>query len=152
MIFVTVGTQLPFDRFIRIIDELSEKIDEEFYVQALNGTYKPQNFNIINFINPDEFNYIIQKARIIISHAGIGSILSAMEYNKPIIIFPRLSLFKEHRNDHQMATAKAMENMKYAYVAYTKEDIEKFLSMKELIPMGKNNNNNNILNSILKEL
>lgn len=150
MIFVTIGTQIPFDRFIKIIDEIAETIDEEFYVQALTGNYKPRNFKIVDFINPDEFNRVVQEARLIISHAGIGSILSAMDFNKPIIIFPRLAKLKEHRNDHQIATAKAMKERNYAYVAYNQQELIDFLKMEELIPLNSNiMGNNNILNSIL---
>lgn len=154
MIFITIGTQIPFDRFIKIIDELAENISDTFYVQALAGNYTPKNFNVVEFINPDEFDRIVQESSLIISHAGIGSILSAMEYNKPIIIFPRLASLKEHRNEHQMATAKAMEEKKYTYVAYNKQDLLDLLTTKNLHPLNKGEKigSYNILNGILKEI
>lgn len=139
MIFVTIGTQIPFDRFIKIIDEIAGTIDEVFVVQALNGRYLPQNFKTINFIAPDEFNKIVQEARLIISHAGVGSIISAIEHDKPIIIFPRLASLGEHRNDHQMATAMAINEKGYAYVAYDKKQLKALVYLKDLVSLKKKN-------------
>ncbi|SBV95736.1 glycosyltransferase [uncultured Dysgonomonas sp.] len=153
MIFVTVGTQIPFDRFIKIVDELAGGIDETFVVQALNGNYSPQNFKIVNFISPDEFNEIVQKARLIVSHAGMGSILTAIDYEKPIIIFPRLVSLGEHRNDHQIATAMAINEKEYAYVAYDKKQLKELLYSQDLTPLKRKReqNSNNILYSIMSQ-
>jgi len=140
MIFVTTGTQIPFDRFIKAIDEIAETIDEPLVVQALKGNYSPKNFEMVEFIAPDEFDKTIQEARLIVSHAGIGSILSAIDYEKPIIIFPRLASFGEHRNDHQMATAMAINEKGYAYVAYDKKQLKDLLSSKDLIPLKRKQN------------
>lgn len=154
MIFVTIGTQIPFDRFIKIIDELAGVINETFIVQALYGNYSPQNFSVVSFITPDEFDKIAQKARLIISHAGIGSILSAIDYEKPIIIFPRLASLGEHRNDHQMATAMAINEKGYAYVAYDKKQLKELLFSKELVPLKRKieQSSNKILYSIINNI
>lgn len=154
MIFVTIGTQIPFDRFIRIVDELAGMSNETFVVQALNGDYIPKNFEVLNFIDPDEFNRIVEEARLIISHAGIGSILSALDCAKPIIIFPRLASLNEHRNDHQMATAMAINEKGYTHVAYDKKQLKDLLNLESLSVLRENvePKPNNILNSILKYL
>ena len=55
---------------------------------------------------------------MIYAHAGMGTILSALKQDKPIIIVPRLASLKEHRNDHQIATAMRMDELGYVYVAY----------------------------------
>lgn len=151
MIFVTIGTQIPFDRFIEAIDDIAGTINEVFVVQALNGKYLPRNFEIIDFIAPDEFNKIVQDARLIISHAGMGSILSAIDHEKPIIIFPRLASLGEHRNDHQIATAMAINDKGYAYVAYDKKQLKDLVNSKDLIPLIKRTeqSSNKILHSIM---
>ncbi|MFQ9315429.1 PssE/Cps14G family polysaccharide biosynthesis glycosyltransferase [uncultured Dysgonomonas sp.] len=151
MIFVTVGTQIPFDRLIETIDEIAGTINETFIVQTLGNNYQPQHFKTVDFIEPDEFDKIMQKARLIISHAGIGSILSAIEYQKPIIIFPRLASFGEHRNDHQIATAMAINEKGYAYVAYDKKQLKELLFSKELFPLKKRTEHSSceILRSII---
>lgn len=153
MIFVTIGTQIPFDRFIKIVDELAETMDEEFVVQALEGEYLPKNFKTVDFIAPDEFNDIIKKSRLIVAHAGIGSVLSAIDYEKPIIIFPRLVSLGEHRNDHQMATAMKINEKGYAYVAYDKKQLKDLMQNKDLkVLKSKEGNHSEIFESILNNL
>jgi len=152
MIFVTTGTQIPFDRFIKVVDEIAGTMNETFVVQALKGSYMPKNFKTVAFIAPDEFDKIVQEARLIVSHAGTGSILSAIDYEKPIIIFPRLASLGEHRNDHQMATAMAINEKGYAYVAYDKKQLKDLLCSKDLIPLKKKTGQsaNQILYSIIQ--
>jgi len=154
MIFVTIGTQIPFDRFIKAVDEIAGTINEIFVVQSLNGKYEPKNFKTVEFIAPDEFNKIMQEARLVVSHAGTGSILSAIDYEKPIVIFPRLASLGEHRNDHQMATAMAINEKGYAYVAYDKKQLKDLLCSKDLIPLKRKNDRmpNKILYSIVNSL
>ena len=56
---------------------------------------------IFDLIPTDEFNEIIEKCDLIITHGGVGNILSAIKKNKPVIAAARLKKFKEHTNDHQ---------------------------------------------------
>ena len=104
MIFVTIGTQTPFDRLIKIIDNIALEINEPIIAQVYNSQYKAQNIQTIDFLSPKEFNDLFEKARLIISHAGMGTIITALLKCKPIIIYPRLASLGEHRNDHQIYT------------------------------------------------
>jgi UDP-N-acetylglucosamine transferase subunit ALG13 len=105
MIFVTVGTQLPFDRMIKLIDKFSEENRNlEIVAQIGNASYYPKNFEYYNELSISEFDDLFDKASLIISHAGMGSILTALSKAKPILIMPRRFEFREHRNDHQLAT------------------------------------------------
>lgn len=122
MIFITVGTQGPFDRLISIMDELAYELPEiPFVAQISESNYKVKNMKSLEFVGPTEFDKYFSSAKLIVSHAGMGTIISALEYNKPIIIFPRLAKLGEHRNEHQMATAKRLERLNYLHVAYDKE-------------------------------
>lgn len=132
MIFVTIGTQAPFDRFIRIIDELAPLLDEPVIAQIYKGEYKAKNIKTIDFLPPDEFNKLFNEARIIVSHAGMGTIISALQKQKPIIIFPRIAALGEHRNEHQMATAKKMKELGYVYVAYNEKELKNILLYKDI--------------------
>lgn len=106
MIFVTVGTQIPFDRMIRMIDEIAPQLNgEEIIAQSCDGLYHPVNFTTVRFIEPMRFEQLMDSARVIVAHAGIGTILSAMKRGKPLIVVARRADLKEHRNDHQLATA-----------------------------------------------
>ena len=108
MIFVVTGTQLPFDRLIKMLDEIAPELNEEIVAQVNGSNYLPRYVNTIDILPPDEFDSIFSRARLIVAHAGIGTIISAMQNQKPIIIFPRIAALGEHRNEHQLATAAKM--------------------------------------------
>lgn len=137
MIFATTGTQVPFDRFVRIVDEIAAGLDEEVVVQAFQDNYVPKNVRMVNFLEPDEFDRVFACARIIVAHAGIGTIVSALMQEKPLIIFPRIAALGEHRNEHQLATAAQMEKMGYAYVARDEEQLRELINKKDLEPLHK---------------
>lgn len=132
MIFVTIGTQEPFDRFIKIIDDVAPLIDDEIIAQVSNCSFTPQNIKTIKFIAPDEFNDIFMKARLIVSHAGMGTIISALQKHKPIIVFPRIAALGEHRNEHQLATARKFKEMGKIYVAMDESELRKLIVSKNL--------------------
>ena len=52
-------------------------------------------------ISAEEVNEIIEKCDLLITHGGVGNILSAIKRGKPVIAAARLKKFKEHTNDHQ---------------------------------------------------
>lgn len=123
MIFVTIGTQLPFDRLIRIIDKLAPELDEEIIAQVYKCGFTPKNIKTVDFLAPDEFNALFDKARLIISHAGMGTILSALQKDKPIIVFPRIAAMGEQRNEHQLATARKFKKTGSVNVAINEEEL-----------------------------
>ena len=133
MIFVTIGTQIPFDRLIEILDRIAPELDEEIYAQVLRGKYKPKHIKLIDFIEPDEFEEVFVQARLVVAHAGMGTILSSLRKSKPLIIFPRIAALGEHRNDHQSATAMMIKEKKYAYVATDEKELRELLH-KDLRP------------------
>lgn len=135
MIFCTIGTQAPFDRFVKIVDEVAGHLDEEVIAQVYKSRYPAKNIRTIDFLSPDEFNRLFSKARLIVAHAGMGTIISAMRQHKPIIIFPRIAALGEHRNEHQLATARKMKELGYVYVADNAEELKKLLSEPNLKPL-----------------
>jgi exopolysaccharide biosynthesis glucuronosyltransferase PssE len=122
MIFLTVGTQLPFDRLVKLLDNWNKDQDpNRIFGQIANpgkSGYIPSNFNFKDFIEPDEFAQKYEEAKLIVAHAGMGSIISALTHPKPIVIMPRRADLQEHRNDHQLATAHQFASREGVYVAY----------------------------------
>lgn len=124
MIFVTIGTQEPFDRLIKKMDELASRMPTiEFVAQTMKGDYVPKYMKCFDFFTPAQFDEHFQNAKLIVSHAGMGTIISALVNDKPIIVIPRLLIYNEHRSDHQLATAKALETLGYINVAYNTEEL-----------------------------
>lgn len=135
MIFVVTGTQLPFDRLIRMLDEIAPQLDEDIVAQVNGSGYLPRHINTIDLLPPDEFDRLFGSARLIVAHAGIGTIITAMQQQKPVIIFPRIAALGEHRNEHQLATAEKMKEAGWVYVANTKEELSELLQTPDLHPL-----------------
>lgn len=126
MIFVTVGTQLPFDRLIRAVDEIAPFLNgERIVAQTHGGNYIAKNIECRAYMYSDEFNAVLNRSRMIISHAGIGSIMSALTLRLPIIVMPRRASLGEVRNNHQLATAKKMNELELVNVAYDEKQLQK---------------------------
>ena len=109
MIFVTLGTQdKDFSRLLKAIDREIEKgnIKDKVVVQAGYTKYKSMNMEIFDLVSTNEFDELIKKSNLVITHGGVGNILSAIKHNKPIIAAARLKKFKEHTNDHQKQIIK----------------------------------------------
>ncbi|MBO6556622.1 MAG: hypothetical protein JJ957_08990 [Pseudomonadales bacterium] len=123
MIFVTVGTQLPFDRLIRSMDQWAHESKHDVFAQTGNGVYKPMNIDSMKFLGVKEFDRRVSQADLLVSHAGIGSIITAMEMSKPIVVMPRLARFGEHRNDHQLATVSKLKELNNVFVAESEHDL-----------------------------
>ncbi len=128
MIFLTVGTQLPFDRMVKVVDEFAQTSVLEFKAQIGNSSYQCQHMQAQDFYPPDELNQIFLDAEVIVSHAGMGSIINALKLKKPIVIFPRLSKFGEHRNDHQVDTLESFAKIQGVHVANNEEELREVLS------------------------
>jgi UDP-N-acetylglucosamine transferase subunit ALG13 len=77
----------------------------------------------VDFVDPSEFKNLVAKARLVIAHAGMGSILSALEAGKPIVVMPRRARFREQRNDHQVATARYFATQKRVIAAYEEQSL-----------------------------
>lgn len=104
MILVTLGTQdKPFTRLLDAIQKAINDgiIKEEVIVQAGHTKYESSNMKIFDLIPADEFDQLVKKCRILITHGGVGSITTGLKAGKIVIAAARLSKYKEHTNDHQ---------------------------------------------------
>ncbi|MBX4959585.1 glucuronosyltransferase [Rhizobium lentis] len=127
MILVTVGTQLPFDRLIKAVDTFAKDLTRPVLAQIGKGTYTPQNMKWIKNIEPADFDQVFRDANVIVSHAGIGTVLTAKRFGKPIILVPRKAALGEHRNDHQLATVSQLAGRPGIYVAHSDNELKDYL-------------------------
>jgi UDP-N-acetylglucosamine transferase subunit ALG13 len=137
MIFLTVGTLLPFDRLIRAVDDAFDKglVDEEVFAQIGKSLYKPRNFESVASLAKELFDGRLKQASGVIGHAGMGTIIMALDHNKPLLAMPRLKKYGEHVNDHQLAIAKRFEISGYLLAAYEAEDLAaKIKQLKTFVP------------------
>jgi UDP-N-acetylglucosamine transferase subunit ALG13 len=110
LIFVTVGTtEQPFDRMLKAVDVLD--LQEELVVQYGHCTFVPRAARADKFIGFDEVKALIQQARVVVCHAGAGTVLSATCLGKRPVAVPRLKRFGEMVDDHQVDLVDAFEQM-----------------------------------------
>lgn len=121
MIFVTVGSQkFQFNRLLKKIDELIENntINEEVFAQIGLSNYTPKNYKFVEFISQEEFKKNIEKAELIITHAGTGSIINSIKAGKKVIGIPRLSKYGEHVDDHQIQLINEFKELNFIEAVY----------------------------------
>ena len=103
MIFVTVGThEQPFDRLIRYMDDWAGCHDEKVIIQTGFTDYEPKNCEWKKMFTYEEMTKNIENARIIITHGGPSSFMSALQIQKIPIVVPRRFEHSEHVNNHQV--------------------------------------------------
>lgn len=137
MIFVTVGEQLPFDRLVRTVDEWAAVTGKEVFAQTGRSDWKPIHIAHKESLSPEEFKEKFLAAEVIIAHAGMGTIITALDLGKPILVMPRQTLLGEHRNDHQFATAKRFLALNYVSVAFDEAELRGKLDNLEEIVVGQ---------------
>ncbi len=124
MIFATVGSQEPFDRMVRAVDEWAgSRSRSDVFAQIAASEYRPKHIEYTDFVDPAEFSRRIHAAHIVVAHAGMGSIISTLELGKPIVVMPRREKFRETRNDHQVATADRFGAQGWIIVAHDEQDL-----------------------------
>ena len=134
MILVTLGTQdKSFERLLKMLDLEIEKgnIKEKVIVQAGLTKYESKNMEIKGLIPMEELDDLMNKCDILITHGGVGSIISGLKKGKKVIACARLKKYKEHTNDHQK---QIIDNFKAdGYIL----DLDDFDSIGEAIKASK---------------
>jgi UDP-N-acetylglucosamine transferase subunit ALG13 len=145
VIFVATGTQFPFDRLIRYMDEWAAKNEEKVFAQLGDGEFQPKHLESQRFISLDEYNKKIQQASVFISHAGMGNIISAKEHDVPIIVINRQASLGEHRNDHQTEGLSWMAELDGVYTATTQEELYHHINNRESLKVATEKSEDRLL-------
>lgn len=128
MIFATVGTQLPFDRLVSTLDMwASQNPSEQGFVQLGQGKYCPNYLEWARTVSIEVFRSKLKLCDLVVAHAGMGTIISAIELGKPVIVMPRRAELGEHRNDHQLATAERLRHLRGLKIANDHEELAQLL-------------------------
>ena len=132
MILITVGGQMPFDRLVQTVDNwAANHRDTQCFAQIGPGGWRPIHMEWIEFLSPPVFREKLENANLVVAHAGMGTILSALDLGKRLIVLPRLGRLGETRNDHQVATAKRLKSMGLVEYALDEKDlIERLCNLK----------------------
>lgn len=156
MIFVTLGTQdKPFERLIKAVENQVElgNITEEVIVQSGCTKYISDKLKIIPYMTIDELNKYLIDARLIITHAGVGTIIQALEIGKTVIAAARKKEFGEHVSDHQQQFLENFSSKGYIIPLLDFDKLDEVIKQAEDFKPNKfESNNSNFITSTIQEI
>jgi UDP-N-acetylglucosamine transferase subunit ALG13 len=125
VIFVTVGSMMPFDRLIRAMDEWARAHpDHDVLAQIGGGSYVPSHMRWTRMLSPSEYRNAVEGSVVIVAHAGMGSFFFAMETGKSIVMLPRYASKNEHTTDHQVHTVQWLRDKPGVHVAMLEDELD----------------------------
>ncbi|MGX6971787.1 PssE/Cps14G family polysaccharide biosynthesis glycosyltransferase [Vagococcus lutrae] len=145
-VYVTVGSQkIPFDRLLQYVDNLAreKKMDKnQVFMQTGVSSFIPENAYYSNFVDQGEHEKLVREASVIITHAGTGSIIRALNNKKKIIIVPRESKLNEHVDNHQFQIMRQFTKMKYCMSATNYDELKKAYEQLDIYKFNEFKSNN----------
>lgn len=150
MIFVTLGTQdKHFKRLLEAVEKLD--IDEKIVAQVGSTDFESKKMEIHKFMTQDEFNKYMKEARVVITHAGVGTIISGLKMHKKMIVAARKKEYKEHVNDHQEQILNTFANDGYILPLNNFDDLQRLIE-KDFSPKEYKSNRENFVNLLDDEI
>ena len=120
MIFATVGMQLPFPRLMKALALLPP--GEPIFAQTGPDCGNYPFATVVN-LSPGDWAKRARDSRVIVAHAGMGTVLMAIKIGKPLVVVPRDAGLGEHRNNHQKATARKLARRDGIYVVWNPAEL-----------------------------
>lgn len=111
MILFTIGTSEPFDRLVRVADDVAGAFDERTIVQAGRSNCTLRSAEFVDFMPYEDLRASIASARAVVTHAGVGSVLLSLAEGARPIVVPRLRQYGEAVDDHQLAFARRLDSL-----------------------------------------
>lgn len=158
MIFVTVGTQdKEFRRLFEEVERLIKcgKINEPVVAQIGNTKFstdlESSKMHLIEFTTPREVDALIENASFIITHGGVATIIEGLNCGKKIIAVPRLRMYKEHVNDHQLQIIENFSESGFIIGVHGVEELESALERVDGFVVKRYVSNNERFVGLLEE-
>ena len=147
-----LGTQNnSFHRLLEEIDRLIKcgKIHEKVIVQSGYTKYSSSNMEIFSLIPQEELEKYQKEADLIITHWGVGSIITSLRLGKKVIAVPRLHEYGEHVNNHQKQIVESFNKDGYIIGIKDVSELEKAIEkVVEFQPKKYEANNKKMLSII----
>ena len=132
MIFTTCGSA-PFPRLLRLMESLREEVDEEVVAQAA-GDIDRYAVAGVNFLSFTAYRETVDDARVVVGHAGVGTILTSLEFDTPVIVVPRRAEYDEHIDNHQVQTARNLAAEGLVAMAESRAEVRAFIADPPTVP------------------
>jgi UDP-N-acetylglucosamine transferase subunit ALG13 len=137
VIFVTVGAQMHFDRLIRCVDAWArDRGRRDVLAQVGPSEYAADWIATVPSLDPAAFRAHVLAASAVVAHAGMGTIITALELGRPLLVFPRDPARRETRNDHQVGTARHFAESKRVLAAFDEAELIRRLDEVESFRPG----------------
>lgn len=154
MILITLGTQDK--QFMRLLDVVQKEIDkgnikDKVVVQAGHTKYESKDMEIFDLIDREKFSSLISECDLLITHGGVGSIITGLQNNKKVIVAPRLAKYDEHLNDHQVQITNNFANAGYILPLYEEDDLSEVLEKLKTFKPKKFRSNTSKMVKIIDE-
>jgi UDP-N-acetylglucosamine transferase subunit ALG13 len=110
LIFATVGTHhQPFDRFVRVALALAR--NEQLVIQHGHTDRIPAGpwVQWHQWLAAEDMTALMRAADVVITHAGVATIVGAVRAGHRPIVVPRRRHLGEHVDDHQLQIVAALE-------------------------------------------
>ena len=136
MIFVTTGTDpRGFERLVRRMDEIAGRIDEEVIMQIGGTEYAPRNAVHFGYTTQERIRDLCRAANVVVTLAGVGTILDALQQGTPVVVVPRLRQYGEVIDDHQVGLTRELEKAGKITAVYNLEGLEKAVARVDRNPL-----------------
>ena len=153
MIFVTLGTQ---DKsFKRLLDNINKEIEngtikDKVIVQAGHTKYNSKNMEIFDLLDKENFDKYIKDCDLLITHGGVGSIITGLKNNKKVIACPRLAKYDEHINDHQLQIIDRFVESGYILSYHENDNLKEILKKAKTFKPNKYTSNTTKMIELIK--
>jgi UDP-N-acetylglucosamine transferase subunit ALG13 len=128
VIFVTVGSQLGFDRLVGAVAAWArDRREDRVFMQTADTAVDLSGIAHMPMLTAAEIRRRYDEATLVVAHAGTGSIIECMLRGKPIVVMPRSAALRETRNDHQFATARRFQSRPGVFVAWDESELPALL-------------------------
>ena len=125
------------------------RINEKVIVQAGYTKYETANMEILDLLPKDELEKYQEKADYIITHGGVGSIISSIKKGKKVIAIPRKHEYEEPVNNHQEEIVKLFNQKGYILGINDVSELEKAIKeLRNFVPKKYKQDNKKMLDII----
>ena len=137
MILVTLGTQkFQMNRLIEAVDKIAPTLDEEVFIQTGNSTYIPKNCKYSSFVEKEKFQNMIAECSLLITHSGVGSIMTGVKLNKPVIVVPDSADLRNMLMTTSYRLQKHLKRKKLFWHARTLTNLPNTLGVQQSISLS----------------
>ena len=150
-VLVTVGsTKNDFRRLVKEVDCIrGEGIIGQTFIQVGMSTYQPKHCDFARFLPRDAIERMMTNCRLVICHAGTGTLDMALGLKKTTIVVPRRVEYGEHPDNHQIELAQYLQERNRVLAVYNITELRSVIkSAVKWKPRFSSNNNSAVVTEI----